>query len=1055
MEGFSFFKTRIGKKKAPARKDMPQAVYASLWLNPNLTHEIATRLTKLLAESPKLVFERDEPLIEAGTVPDKVFLVVSGMVRVVRPGSANRPTEVLTHFREGQWLGLPSLLYKALGRHAPEVITHASEKVAYDVRPIGTVEAAAIDIEKILPLLLDEEVGLYFAAQVFHRTRYLDEYVEMIQALARHEPRVNPRLRGRFMRYLHSHPLLSQLEDADLELLIQLIKTHHEHTDSNEAYLKAGQPNGKVAILVNGSAQAYLPSPSGGTFVGTFDPGSLIGFEHIATREELAQQGIRSDWSVIDPLMTPEPPRHTEIHLEPCTAVAEMDWRVLRWMLYEKKHLWARVREYLRPGPVRQPKPPAPVYTFYGLTSTLGTSVLAQGTAIRLTRQIADDEREAEAHEEGHPRDELTPRVCLIDLKDTMELMCDRFQGESALIKEIPEQEGDLVDGDEDNFFYSTRLYHVGQGACLEVAWTKDVEDTDKLIELKRQQGTMETIIVAADIRAIEEMPTLGESWRDGVTPELAVELAHRINRVTDHVVWLTDDPYAGYDITPEVPRSILRAEIMNRAFRARERHRALQVLRTWWQMTPGQGDGLPEMEIGDDNDESMRQLFPKQPMQKARHILRVPHEPEEDTSLYTRDIDETYADKSSDMVQTFERLVRMIQGRTVGVALGGGGAWGFTHVALMRALEANGVPVDYVAGTSFGSVVAGLYGAGGMPALDKLLEWSNSESARTTLENTQASISKSGGISGAFKAFRKTMRDSQLTRRVNKSLLTSRYLQTMIDDMLMETLGNDVIPLTTTPIPFLPITTNVNEGREEIIYHGTVGHGVRSASCLPPVFSPLVTGDERFIDGAMVAFVPAHKVREWGADFVIASNVIPPNADYKSLVDRALGHTSHEDEYRERQDMDRRLKTSLQDALAGKPGAAADYRRLTQAAKSMPQRSAMAMMLMNPLRTTQRVIDDLLIRVLDTIHGFYLMSWKAGEDQGKRHANYILDMRPADFQVFQFWRGNEIVDRYTELFKTERIGEHIRQVWKEPQDWDDMDAHHISVEIVDGIPGD
>ena len=107
------------------------------------------------------------------------------------------------------------------------------------------------------------------------------------------------------------------------------------------------------------------------------------------------------------------------------------------------------------------------------------------------------------------------------------------------------------------------------------------------------------------------------------------------------------------------------------------------------------------------------------------------------------------------------------------------------------------------------------------------------------------------------------------------------------------------------------------------------------------------------------------------------------------------------------------------------------------------------AVSLLRRARTAQRVVDDLLIRVLDTIHGFYLMSWKAGEDQGKRHANYILDMRPADYQVFQFWRGNEIAERYETLFLKENIGEHIRKVWEQPHTWGDIDSHHISVELV------
>jgi NTE family protein len=54
--------------------------------------------------------------------------------------------------------------------------------------------------------------------------------------------------------------------------------------------------------------------------------------------------------------------------------------------------------------------------------------------------------------------------------------------------------------------------------------------------------------------------------------------------------------------------------------------------------------------------------------------------------------------------------------GQKVGLVLSGGGAKGMAHIGVIRALEENGIPIDYIAGTSIGAIVGGLYAAGYTP---------------------------------------------------------------------------------------------------------------------------------------------------------------------------------------------------------------------------------------------------------------------------------------------------------------------------------------------------
>ena len=181
-------------------------------------------------------------------------------------------------------------------------------------------------------------------------------------------------------------------------------------------------------------------------------------------------------------------------------------------------------------------------------------------------------------------------------------------------------------------------------------------------------------------------------------------------------------------------------------------------------------------------------------------------------------------------------RLARALLGTTVGLALGGGGALGFAHVGLIRALEEAKIPIDYIAGVSFGSLVAALYAAGRREALERLV------AERWTLIPTLLS----GFVS-------------------TKPFEWETHLK----------LGREVM-MSETEIPFYPVGVDICTGREVVRAHGSVGHGVRSASCLPGAYPSLTVGGQRVVDGGMHNNVPASVLWQAGAHFIIASNIIP-----------------------------------------------------------------------------------------------------------------------------------------------------------------------------------
>ncbi|WP_437587470.1 cyclic nucleotide-binding domain-containing protein [Sorangium sp. So ce1000] len=182
------------------------------------------------------------------------------------------------------------------------------------------------------------------------------------------------------------------------------------------------------------------------------------------------------------------------------------------------------------------------------------------------------------------------------------------------------------------------------------------------------------------------------------------------------------------------------------------------------------------------------------------------------------------------------QRLARTLSRQSVGVALGGGSAWGFAHVALLRALHEGGIPVDMIAGTSMGSVVACAYGSRGLEGLDTLVK------------------------SGMELALRLSV--APITRKPVESLIEKRLLaHTHLQDM---------------PMPTFPVAVDIQTGRARIFRHGRAAHAMFASTALPAIIVPEIQDGVRYVDGGIANNVPVSALVEEGADFIIASNVIP-----------------------------------------------------------------------------------------------------------------------------------------------------------------------------------
>lgn len=177
-----------------------------------------------------------------------------------------------------------------------------------------------------------------------------------------------------------------------------------------------------------------------------------------------------------------------------------------------------------------------------------------------------------------------------------------------------------------------------------------------------------------------------------------------------------------------------------------------------------------------------------------------------------------------------------------VGLALGGGAARGFAHVGVIKVLEAQGITVEIVAGTSAGSLVGALYAAGNNGfALQKI-----------ALQMDEATISD-----WSVPLFTKTT-----------GVLKGIGLQNFVNKEVRH------VPIEKLKKTFGVVATDLHTGSPILFRRGNTGIAVRASSAVPGVFQPVQIGNSVYVDGGLVAPVPVKYAREMGADFVIAVNI-------------------------------------------------------------------------------------------------------------------------------------------------------------------------------------
>jgi NTE family protein len=203
-------------------------------------------------------------------------------------------------------------------------------------------------------------------------------------------------------------------------------------------------------------------------------------------------------------------------------------------------------------------------------------------------------------------------------------------------------------------------------------------------------------------------------------------------------------------------------------------------------------------------------------------------------------------------------RLAHKLLGTSIGLALGGGAAFGIAHLGVLKVLEGAQIPIDMVAGCSQGSIISVGYAAG--LAVDEMID-----------------IARQLGVKRNF------LFASDPTFFTKPGILSGQRFLTMMRPYLKgkESFEQLVLPCRT-------VATDIETGEAVAIASGRLETAFRASSSVPMVMSPIRVGDRVFVDGGVADPVPLKVVKDMGADVAVAVNVVPP---MKRGIETALSY--------------------------------------------------------------------------------------------------------------------------------------------------------------------
>ncbi|HEV2479337.1 MAG TPA: patatin-like phospholipase family protein, partial [Puia sp.] len=208
-----------------------------------------------------------------------------------------------------------------------------------------------------------------------------------------------------------------------------------------------------------------------------------------------------------------------------------------------------------------------------------------------------------------------------------------------------------------------------------------------------------------------------------------------------------------------------------------------------------------------------------------------------------------------------------------IGVVLSGGGAKGLAHIGILKAIDSAGLKVDYITGTSMGSIIGGLYAIGysadSIETITRHIDWDLLLSNQSSM---RAMIMDEKGEYGKY--------DVELPWvnhwfRFSTGVIEGQELWLKFSELFRPVYN--IKDFSHFSIPFKCIATDISTGEAVVLDTGEIVSALRASMAIPSVFTAVEYGGRKLVDGGVVRNFPVRDVRAMGADIVIGSDLSGP----------------------------------------------------------------------------------------------------------------------------------------------------------------------------------
>jgi len=217
-----------------------------------------------------------------------------------------------------------------------------------------------------------------------------------------------------------------------------------------------------------------------------------------------------------------------------------------------------------------------------------------------------------------------------------------------------------------------------------------------------------------------------------------------------------------------------------------------------------------------------------------------------------------------------------------LGLVLEGGGALGLAHIGVITWMEEHRIPVSYVAGTSMGGLVGGIYATGRSPAEVKdvinEINWDQVLSGVTPFRDL---------------SFRRKQDAHEVPGSLEFGLRNGLQFPSGFNtgqevDLILDRIAlpySELPSFNDLPIPFACVATDLVSGKPHVFHDGPLSLALRSTMSLPGIFTPVRSGDHLYADGGLLNNIPMDVAREMGADVVIGIHLKAAPLDPKKSL--------------------------------------------------------------------------------------------------------------------------------------------------------------------------